>query len=120
MTRQSPLSALLAATVALGVATAINAMLALLAGDTLVVPGELGVGTVVTYTLVMIIPAWLVLWLLPRRFAVIVLAVAVVTLPFPLLEFGVPIAVWLGVMHLVAGVCAALIAPRVRAATARA
>ena len=113
MPRPSLASAVLGAAAALGVATVVNALLALLAGDTLVVPGELGVVTVVTYTLVMIVPAALALWLLPVRwFVIVVLAVAVVTLPFPYGEFGLPIAAWLGVMHLVAGVCAALIAPR--------
>lgn len=113
MPRPSLASAFLGAGVALAVAAAVNALLALLAGDTLVVPGELSVVTVVLYTLVMIVPAALVLWLLPVRwYVMVVLAVAVLTLPFPYAEFGTPIAVWLGVMHLVAGVCAALIAPR--------
>ena len=113
MSRPSPLKALIAVAVALAVAAVINAVLALLAGDTLIVPGELGVVTVVTYTLAMIVPAWLVLWLVPRWFPFIVIAVAVLTLPFPYMEFSTPIAVWLSVMHIVAGVCAALIAPRV-------
>lgn len=113
MPRPSLVSAFLGAAVALAVAAVLNALLALLAGDTLVIPGELSVVTVVTYTLVMIVPAALALWLLPVRwYVVVVMAVAVLTLPFPYLEFGTPIAVWLGVMHLIAGACAALIAPR--------
>ena len=113
MPRPSLGAAVLGAAVALAVATVINALLTLLAGDTLVIPGELGVVTVVTYTLVMIVPAALVLWLLPVRwYVIVVLAVAVLTLPFPYQEFGTPIAIWLGGMHLIAGVCAALLAPR--------
>ena len=113
MPRPSLGSAFLGAAAALAVAAVLNALLTLLAGDTLVIPGELGVVTVVTYTLVMIVPAALALWLLPARwYVIVVLAVAVVTLPFPYQEFGTPIAIWLGVMHLIAGLCAALIAPR--------
>ena len=113
MPRPSLASAILGAAIALAVAAAVNALLAVLAGDTLNIPGELSVVTVVTYTLVMIVPAALALWLLPRRwYVIVVLAVAVLTLPFPYQEFGTPIAIWLGVMHLIAGVCAALIAPR--------
>ena len=107
------------AVVALVVAAVINAVLGLVAGDTLVVPGELGVGQIVTYTLVMAIPAALLLHLLPRWFAWIVIVVAVATWPFPFAEFGTPIAYWLSGMHLVAGVSAALIAPRVAAAIAQ-
>jgi Family of unknown function (DUF6069) len=113
MTRTPPAAALAGVAVALVVAAVINAVIALLAGDALVVPGELSVATVVTYTLAMIPPAWVVLWLLPRWFPAIALAVAVLTLPFPFAEFGTPIGIWLAVMHLIAGVCAALVAPRV-------
>jgi hypothetical protein len=113
MPRPSLTSAALGAAVALGAAAIANALLALLAGDTLVIPGELSVVTVVIFTLVMIVPTALALWLLPRRwFVVLVVAVAVLTLPFPYQEFGTPVAIWLGAMHLIAGICAALIAPR--------
>ena len=94
-------------------------MLTLIAGDTLVVPGELGMSQVLTFTLAMVVPATLVLWLLPRWFVPIVLAVAVLTLPFPWMEFGSPIAYWLGVMHLITGACAAVVAPKVAARLVR-
>lgn len=107
--------AAVAATAAIGFAAAINASLALLAGDTLVVPGELGPAQIILFTVVMIVPAALVLWALPRWFPTIVLAVAVLTLPFPFMEFGTPIALWLGAMHLITGGCAAVLAPRIAA-----
>ena len=115
MNRLSPVSALAGASTALAIAAVINTVLALLAGDTLVVPGELGPVTVALYTFAMIVPAWLLLWLVPRWFLAIVIAAAVLTVPFAFMEFGTPIAFWLAVMHLVAGVCAALIAPKIAA-----
>ena len=111
-------AAAVAASAAIGVAAAINAALTLLAGDTLVVPGELGLAQVVGFTLAMIVPAALVLWVLPRWFPAIVLAVAVLTLPLPWMEFGSPIALWLGAMHLITGACAAMLAPRIAARSA--
>jgi hypothetical protein len=109
--RPSLSAAVLAAAVSIAVAAAINAVLTLLAGDTLVVPGELGLAQVLTFTLSMIVPTAVVLLLLPRWFQAIVLAVAVLTLPFPWIEFGSPIALWLGAMHLITGACAAVLAP---------
>jgi hypothetical protein len=111
MQRPSFTAALTAAAVAIAVATVINAVLTLVAGDTLVVPGELGLAQVVIFTAVMVIPAALVLWWRPRWLPATAIAVAVLTLPFPVMEFGSPIAWWLGVMHLITGVCAAVIAP---------
>ena len=108
-------AAAFAAAAAIALATGINAALTLLAGDTLVVEGELGLAQVVTYTLVMVIPVTLVLWWLPRWLPAIAIAVAVLTLPFPFMEFPPPIGWWLGAMHLITGVCAALVAPRVAA-----
>lgn len=104
-----------AAAAAVGLATGINVALTLLAGDTLRVPGELGVPQVLIFTLVMVLPTTAALWLLPRWLGAAALAVAVLTLPFPFLEFGTPIAWWLGAMHLITGICAAVVAPRVAA-----
>ena len=97
------------------VAAGINGVLALLAGGVLVIPGELGIGQIVTYTLAMVLPAAVTLWAIPRYFPWIVVAVAVLTIPFPFAEFGSPVAVWLSAMHVIAGVSAAVIAPRVLA-----
>src|SRR5687768_15630190 len=106
MTRPTLSAAALGAVAALAVAAAINALLTLLAGDTLKIPGELGLAQVLMFTLVMAIPGALVLWWLPRWFPLIAVAVAVLTLPFPFQEFGTPVAWWLGTMHLISGVCA--------------
>jgi hypothetical protein len=119
MKRPSLLAALGGAAAALVVAAIANAVLTLLAGDTLEVPGELGLGQVLTFTLVMIVPAAIVLWLLPRWFPAISIAVAVLTIVFPFMEFGTPIAWWLAAMHLLSGVCAAVLAPGVAARTDR-
>lgn len=119
MARPPFLSAALAALVALALAAAVNAAVTAAAGDVLQIPGELGYAQVVTFTLVMAVPAAVVLWLVPRRFAWIALGVAVLTLPFPFVEFGTPVAFWLAAMHLIAGVVAALVAPRVAAAGRR-
>ena len=105
--------AVAAAAAAVGLATVINVVLTLLAGDTLRVAGELGVSQVLVFTLVMVIPTAVVLWLLPRWLSPVAFAVAVLTLPFPFLEFGTPIGWWLGAMHLVTATCAALVAPRI-------
>lgn len=116
MDRPSLPTALSAAAAAIAVATVINAVLALIAGDTLVIPGELGVAQIVIFTVIMVIPTALVLWRLPRWLPAIAMAVAVLTLPFPFMEFGTPIGWWLGAMHLITGICAALLAPRLAAA----
>ena len=113
MTRPSLTAAAIGVVVALVVAAVLNSVLTLLAGDTLQIPGELGLAQVVTFTLVMVIPATLVLWRLPRWFPAIAVAFAVLTLPFPFMEFGTPVAWWLAAMHLISGACAAVIAPRV-------
>ena len=119
MTKISPMAALAGCTVALAVAGLINAGITLGAGDTLVIPGELGLIQVVIFTLVMIIPATIVLWLLPRWFPIIALVAAVATTPFPYMEFTGSVPRWLAPMHLVAGICAALLAPRVAKALQR-
>ena len=115
MQRMRPASAAVGAVVAAVVAAAINAALTAIAGDVLQIPGELGVAQVVMFTIVMAVPAAIVLWLVPRHFPWIVIAVAVLTLPFPFMEFDSAVARWLAAMHLVAGVTAALVAPRVAA-----
>ena len=115
MQRPALPAAVAGAAAAIAVATAINAVLTVVAGDTLVVPGELGLTQVVIFTAVMVVPAALVLWRVPRWYPAVVAAVAVLTLPFPLQEFGTPVGWWLGAMHLVTGACAAVIAPRVAA-----
>lgn len=118
MGRTPPRAALAGCTVALVVAGLVNAGMALAGGETLTIPGELGVAQVVLFTLVMIVPAAIVLWLLPRWFPIIAVVVAVATAPFAFVEFGAPVAWWLATMHLVAGLCAALLAPRMAAAAA--
>jgi hypothetical protein len=115
MQRPSFVTALTAAAVAIAVATVINAVLTLVAGDTLVVPGELGMAQVVIFTAVMVIPVALVLWWRPGWLPALALGFAVLTLPFPAMEFGSPIAWWLGAMHLITAICAAVIAPRIAA-----
>ena len=115
MQRPSLVAAAAGAAAAIALAAVINAALTLLAGDTLVVEGELGLAQVLTFTLVMVLPVTVVLWRLPRWLPAIAIAVAVLTLPFPFMEFPSPIGWWLGAMHLITGVCAALVAPRVAA-----
>lgn len=118
--RMPILAALAGCTAALALAALINTGLVLAGGDLLVIPGELGIAQVVIFTLVMIIPAAVVLWLMPRWFPLVAMLFAVATIPLAFSEFGSPIGWWLGAMHLVAGACAALLAPRIaRSMTAR-
>ena len=117
MSRPSLPRAAVGAVVALAVAAIVNAILALIAGDVLVIPGELGLVQIVSFTLGAAIPAAVTLWLLPRYYPWIAIAVALLTIPFPLSEFGSPAGWWLAVMHVVTGVCAAVIAPRIAART---
>jgi hypothetical protein len=113
MKRPSLLSAGVGAAVAIAAAMAVNAVVTLALGDTLVVPGELGLSQVLTYTAVMVVPTAIVLWRWPRWLPLVAMAVAVLTIPFPLMEFGAPVGWWLSAMHLITGACAALIAPRI-------
>ena len=119
MGRLNPLHAAVGALVALVAATVVNVALTAAGGDTLQIPGELGYSQVAMFTLVMVIPAAIVLWLAPRWFPWIALAVAVTTVPFPIVEFGGAAGRWLAAMHLAAGVIAAVVAPRVAATMAR-
>ena len=106
-------AALLGAAAAIAVAAIVNGVITLLAGETLRIPGEMGLPQVLMFTVVMVVPTAVLLKLLPRWFAVIVMTVAVLTISFAWSEFGAPVVWWLGAMHLVTGACAAVIAPRV-------
>lgn len=113
MRRPSLLQAVAGAAAALGIAAAVNVVLAVGVGDRLVIPGELSPGTIGLYTFAAFVPAAVTLWRVPRYFPWIAIAVALLTVPFPLQEFGPAAGTWLAGMHLIAGVAAAWVAPRV-------
>jgi hypothetical protein len=115
MSRPRVSSALVAVAAALTVAAAANLVLLALAGPALRIPGEMSAAHVAGSTLAAIPLGAGALWAWPRRFATVAMAAAVLTIPFALLEFGGAAGAWLAAMHLVAGISAALLAPRVTA-----
>lgn len=96
------------AAMAMGGAAVANALLYLLGGDPLVIPGELTIWHVIGFTLAVIPVVALLLRLAGRWYPAAVLIGTIVTLPFPFAEFGARIGVWLAAMHLVAGAAALL------------
>src|SRR5687768_13434670 len=102
MTRPGFGRAAVAALVALSVAAGVNAVLYLVAGEAVRIPGELTIVHVVTFTLAMAIPTAVVLALWPRLFKPLVIVAALASLPFPFLEFEPRTAAWLAPMHIIA------------------
>lgn len=119
MVRPRPATALLGAGLAMGAAALANLALLRLAGAALVIPGEMSAAHVVGFTLGCAPFAAVAVVAVPRRFPLLALVVAVATAPFPIIEFGPAPGAWLAAMHVVAGVAAAVIVPRVAHRAAR-
>ena len=97
-------------------ASAANAGLYLAAGgafDALTAAGEISLLQVVGFTLASLPVAVLALRVVPRAFRILALVVGVGTAVVPYLEFGTPAAPWLAAMHVLTGLVAADLAPRI-------
>ena len=97
---------MLAAAVALSVAAMVNALIHVAGGARLEIPGELGLGQVVGFTLAPIPVVAVLLRLAGRWYPLAIVIGTAVTLPFPVAEFGSTVGAWLIAMHLVAGATA--------------
>lgn len=107
------LPAVIGCATALAVAAAVNLVLLALAGETLAIPGEMSVLHVAGFTLAMTPFAAGALRLWPRYFPYVVVVAVALAAPFPVLEFGAAAGAWLNAMHVVAGVAAVVLGPRV-------